>query len=365
MVFDFEAKKQQGAFVRSTARLFSCKTLLPQRGVFCCLKIHFPFIIKSMAEERISPFSFLFRGCREYSLSPWQCPQFLFLLMGTIIIASILVTNFVARRYVEPEVVALIVLFVTGVLFIISYVIVSSFERIAESSRSKSEFISIMSHRLRAPLSGIKWKVDAMMSDKFSGKVELVEESIHEIRNYNERMISLVNDLLDLNRIEDHTVKLNPSSFSLRALVDEEADILKKEAKTKDLVFEIKSSENLLPVFADRGRIKNIVLHLLDNAVKYSTHGGVIQVSLESWQNGKQIRFSVRDQGIGVSEEDQKKVFSKFFRARNSLQYQTEGTGVGIYLAKKIVELSQGEIGFTSVEGKGSTFWFTLPSQGV
>lgn len=303
----------------------------------------------------------VFNQCSEYGVSVWQCPQFLFVIMGTVIIASILLTNFVARRYLDPEIVALIVLGVTGVLFVVSYAIVSSFERVAESSRSKSEFVSIMSYRLRAPLSGIKWKLDLLMSQKFGGEKMENPDVLGDIRNYNEKMISLVNDLLDLNRIEDGTLKLAPSAFPLQAVLEEAADILKADADKAGIKIILTLPDPLNIVFADRGRVKNIILHMLDNAVRYSTHPGAVKASLELWENGKFVRFAVRDEGVGIPSEDQAKVFGKFFRVKNNLQYQTEGTGVGLYLAKKVVEMSGGEIGFSSVEGKGSVFWVTLP----
>ncbi|MBU3925884.1 HAMP domain-containing histidine kinase [Patescibacteria group bacterium] len=279
--------------------------------------------------------------------------------MGIIIIFSILLTNFVAQKFTEPGVVAMIVIVLTAVLMVINYIIVSSFERIAYSSKQKSEFISIMSHRLRSPLSSIRWQLDLLLNKLNNLSEEQENISLEEIKKQNERMIKVVNDLLELNLIEDRGLVLTPSSFSIKDLVEELVSLQRNNAEQNGVELFVSTSDQLPNVFADKTRIKNVIYRFIDNAIKYSVNGGKITVSLNKINN--QVRCSVSDEGAGISEKEIKKVFTKFFRAREVLYYQTEGSGVGLYINKAVVELSGGKTGFNSIEGRGSTFWFTLP----
>ncbi len=300
------------------------------------------------------------KQCRTYDVGLWQCPRFLFLLMGVIIIAVILVTYSAAQHYfTEPQFVALIVLIVTAIFFIIGHIIVSSFERIALASKAKSEFVSIMSHQLRTPLSVIKWQLDLLQDKKVNIDHSESQDFFVHLKDENQRMIHMINDLLELNRIEDNTLFLSPSAFSLKKVVE---DIVLRRDKAlvgSNVSIEFKSPEILPYVFADEIRIKDVVSHILDNAISYSINDGKIAVIIEELP--KFIKYSVSDQGIGISKEDAKRIFSKFFRAESVYKYQTQGLGLRLYLAKAIIEASAGKIGFKSQESKGSTFWFTLP----
>ncbi|MEW5907760.1 MAG: HAMP domain-containing sensor histidine kinase [Patescibacteria group bacterium] len=297
--------------------------------------------------------------CRKYNIKMWQCPQFLFILMGIVIISSILATDFVARNFTEPEIVALIVLGLTIFLFIIGYIIIKSFERMANAARDKLEFIRIISHRFRSPLSAIKWQLD-LLSNKNnllgSDQSELV---LWEIKKQNDKMIRIVNDLLELNFIEDNKLILNPTAFSLKDLTEEIIQSQRENADKQNIEMFISSPPSLQPVFADREKIKNVIFHLIDNAIRYNPNGGKVTVNLENIADS--ICLSVNDEGVGISKQESKKIFGKFFRSEGSLKYQTEGTGIGLFISKSIIENSGGKMGFRTIEGRGSTFWFTLP----
>ena len=274
-------------------------------------------------------------------------------------IIAIIATNIVARKFVAPEIVALIVLALTAVLFVISHIIVSSFERIALTSKAKSEFISIMSHRLRSPLSSIKWRLELLADKMGAPNSEESSISLSEINEQNEKMIRIVNDLLELNNIEDNKLMLNRSAFPLKELLEETVQAQKTIPGNLDIPVFVSSPDSLPDVFADRSKIKHVIFHLLDNAFRYSLKENKITIVLE--QLPKSVRCSVTDEGAGILENERKKIFNKFFRGKGKMRYQTEGTGIGLFIAKEIVEHSKGEMGFISIEGKGSTFWFTLP----
>ncbi len=300
------------------------------------------------------------KDCKSYKVKLWQCPQFLFLIMGLFIILTIVSTYYVARYYVQPEIVALMVLILTAILFTISYVVVYSFEKIVISSQIKSEFVNIMSHELRSPLSAIKWQLNLIQRLKPNGEDILPMLSV--LGEKNEEMIKLSNKLLEIDQIESNGLTLKPVSFSLTRTIE---TILKEQegfAYMKDITLVKNIPKEPIFVFADEGKIKDVLGHLIDNAIRYSLKKGDVVLSLEKISNS--VKCSISDKGIGISSSDAKKIFTKFFRNQSIVSYQTRGTGIGLFIAKAIIEYSGGKIGFESVEGRGSTFWFILPTKG-
>lgn len=304
-------------------------------------------------------------NCKKYGLGMWRCPQFLFLVMGLVIIVTAVVTYVLGTRYIaDPSLVSLIVLGLTLILLILSFSITRSLEGLAEANRLKSEFISIVSHQLRSPLSNLKWALEILISGRF-GKVEGKPADYLQILSDNaQRMGELVSSLLTVSRIDQGTLPLHKAEFSLSDLAKETiAEFLPAAAASHvEIILLNDVSEQSLPkAFGDVSQIKLVLENFISNAVRYTKGAGKVEVIIGPKNGG--LMFSVKDGGVGIPKEDQKHIFQKFFRSDNVLKYQTEGSGLGLYIAKSIVEKSGGKIGFKSEEGKGSTFWFIVPKK--
>lgn len=314
-----------------------------------------PPILKKILES-LNPLT----PCKKWGVPPWQCPQFLFLLMGLIIIGVILATYSIATyRIGDPKIVALVVLIVAFVLIILDYIITRSFERIAEASRMKTEFISVVSHQLRSPLTNLKYSLELLASGKL-GKVREKELEYFKILEENtQRMGDLINDLLTISRIEAGKLPLEKKELSLEDLTKKVVLKFKPLAKASNVRVKLRAQKNLPKVLADSLWLEQVVENLLDNAIRYIKKKGEVKIKIQPRR--KKIYFEIQDNGVGIPKEEQKFIFQKFFRSANVLKHQTEGLGLGLHITKRILELLGGKIWFSSQENKGSTFYFTLP----
>lgn len=302
-------------------------------------------------------------SCRRRRLGLWECPNFLFLVMGVITIVANISTYLITRESSEPETVIILVTAVTLFIFIIGTFVVRSVDKLAEINQLKSEFINIVSHQLRAPLTGIKWSLDLLMNSKLDGHFSEKEKSyLTAIKEDNERMIKMVQNLLDVARIQEGRMPIKRESVDLVAIINKVIEEYKNFAKANNVAVNFLKDDNIPLVFADREKMRMTIENLIDNAIKYSQGAtqGEVKVVLKR-QDKTKVLCCVADQGIGIPPDEQHKIFSKFFRAENSLKHQTLGSGLGLYIAKSIVESLGGKINFSSEYKKGSKFWFTLP----
>ena len=296
--------------------------------------------------------------CKRYGLSLWQCPQFLFLLMGIIIITIIIISFLIASRQIDdPQLVVLIVLFLTAVLIVIDYIIIHSFERLAEVARAKMEFISVITHQLRSPITNIKYALETLTSGELTEKDR--EEYFRILKENTERTGDLINNILTVSRISLGTFKLRKEMISMVNLVEETILGFKPLLRASNITVEFEKEKGLPKIFSDPFWLKEVFRNFLDNAIRYQKNKGDIKLVLRRQE--KNIYFEISDSGVGIPKEDQKYIFQKFFRAQNALRHQTIGTGLGLYIVKEIITKMKGKINFKSEENKGTTFWFTLP----
>ena len=232
-----------------------------------------------------------------------------------------------------------------------------------EIDRAKTEFVSVASHQLRTPLAAIKWFLE-LIFDGDAGKITAKQKDFFsQINESTERMIDLVNALLNVSRIETGRIIIDPQPTDLVALTQKTiAEMNPIFEKRKQVFTFIKPKDDIPNINIDPKLVFEVIINLLSNASKYTPEKKSIKLSVEKID--KEVLFKITDTGYGIPAHQQHRIFEKFFRGENIMKHAPEGTGLGLYIVKAIVESSGGRIWFSSEEDRGTTFYFALPLTG-
>jgi PAS domain S-box-containing protein len=235
--------------------------------------------------------------------------------------------------------------------------VVSDITERKKAEKMKSDFVSFVSHQLRTPLSGIKWMLELAMNELEDSPE--AQSFLQDARSSTERLIGLVNDLLDTSRLERGRLQINAQPIKIQALTQGVIDEISPLMQEKGQSLTIQIPGDLPEVFADSQLLRQAILNLVSNAMKYTPRGGKVRIAARL-ENAR-LRWEIEDSGIGIPKTNLGRLFEKFYRAENAVAVETEGTGLGLYLVRLIVEQFGGKVWCTSEENVGSTFAFTLP----
>jgi signal transduction histidine kinase len=287
------------------------------------------------------------------------------LLQETRIIGGLVVRRKSTGEF-RPEVIELMKTFATQSVLAIQNArlfreIEDKSRQIEAANRHKSEFLANMSHELRTPLNAIIGFSEVLQEKLFGELNEKQAEYTDDILSSGRHLLSLINEILDLSKVEAGRMELELATFDLPLAVDNARTFVRERATKHGIKVDVAIDERLGDYVGDERKIKQILLNLLSNAVKFTPEGGRIGINARKVDGA--VEISVRDTGIGISAEDQAKIFEEFRQVGSNYAHKTEGTGLGLTLAKKFVELHGGRIWVDSEVGKGSTFSFTLPER--
>ena len=231
-------------------------------------------------------------------------------------------------------------------------------EKLKQLDESKDDFISMASHQLRTPLTSVKGYL-SMVLEGDAGKISSMQRNMLNQAFFSaQKMVYLVADLLNVSRIKTGKFMIEPTSVNLALLVDQEMKQLQDTADARGVKLIYDHPETFPSLMLDETKIRQVIMNFIDNAIYYTPSGGTAKIILS--ETTTNIEFKVKDNGIGVVKAEQPHLFTKFYRASNARKVRPDGTGLGLYMAKKVILAEQGSIIFESIEGKGSTFGFSL-----
>jgi signal transduction histidine kinase len=223
----------------------------------------------------------------------------------------------------------------------------------------KDEFVSMASHQLRTPLTSVKGYLSMVLEGDVGKITDPQRKFLNEAFMSSERMVHLINDFLNVSRLQTGKFVIDKIPTDLSKVVEQEINSLKPNALARKLKYVYKPPKKFPILNIDEGKIRQVIMNFADNALYYSHEDSSIEIGLSI--DDDEVSFTVKDTGIGVPVSEQAHLFTKFYRASNARKQRPDGTGVGLFLAKKVVEAHGGKVIFESVEGEGSTFGFRLP----
>jgi signal transduction histidine kinase len=236
-------------------------------------------------------------------------------------------------------------------------------EKLKRLDEIKDDFISMASHQLRTPLTSVKGYVSMVLDGDAGRLTPLQRKLLNQSFVSSQRMAYLISDLLNVSRLRTGKFIIDAVPTNLAKVVQDEVDQLKETVKGRNLTLSFNHPEHFPTLLIDETKMRQVIMNFIDNAIYYTRSGGRIEVNLS--ETPKTIQLTVTDNGIGVPKHDQHHLFSKFFRARNAQQSRPDGTGLGLFMAKKVIIAQGGAVIFKSQQGKGSTFGFTFPKEAL
>lgn len=228
-------------------------------------------------------------------------------------------------------------------------------------SRRKSDFISSVSHELRTPLTSIKGYAAILLTGKLGDLPKDIRERLDKINRHSDELVHMVNDLLDIARIESGKVAMRKEPLNLKAVAEKVSDLLSGQLKEKHIAFIIDTADNAASILADRSQFERVFINLVSNAIKFTSEKGKITVTSSKTNAGVQV--DITDTGCGIPEAALSSIFEEFYRVDNAINQEVKGTGLGLSLVKHIIEAHGGKIWVKSKVGAGSTFSFTIPNE--
>ena len=235
-------------------------------------------------------------------------------------------------------------------------------QKVNDISKKKSEFISAVSHELRTPLTSIKGYAAILIAGKIGEVPPAVKERLVKINSHSDNLVGLINDLLDIARIESGRQEMKYGPFKIKNIIDNVADLLTPQMTTKGVKLQLRMAPTIESIYIDASHAERVFINLLSNAIKFTPKDGTITVSVSPTLENDYAVFSIADTGIGIPASELQKLFSEFYRVDNEINQNVKGTGLGLVLAKNIVQAHRGKIWVQSQVGVGTTFNFTLPS---
>jgi two-component system, OmpR family, phosphate regulon sensor histidine kinase PhoR len=230
--------------------------------------------------------------------------------------------------------------------------------RLKELEKIRRDFVANVSHELRTPLTTIKGYAETLLEGAL--KEEVASQFVQVIKRHSDRLEKLVEDLLILSKIESREFQLKTESLSVSELIGDVLDFIKEPLDKKKMSVSIKEVAPALSVYGDRHYLEQVLMNILDNAIKYGHEGGTITISATQ-NDQREVEISVKDDGIGIPKEDLLRVFERFYRVDKGRSHELGGTGLGLSIVKHIVQAHGGRVWVESRQGEGSTFYFTLP----